>query len=211
MTNAGAGIADADTRPQPPADRAVRRIPGLRKNSLAISVMLLTRYGLGIGVSLYARVPGSDQGRGLAVALGRALSNPPAVLAIHAALGLLLLVAAVSVLSRAVLARNRPTIVTSAAGLAAIAGAAFSGAAFADHAQAGASMAMAVLTGVALLCYLLNLFTLGTSPGTLRAHRKLSVPPRATPASRSRRSTAGRADTATQTREETDERPSGHR
>jgi O-antigen/teichoic acid export membrane protein len=170
MANAGAGIANAGTRPSP-ADKSVRRMSGLRKNSLAISVMLLAQYGLGMGVNLYARVPRADQGRGLAVAVGRALSNPPAVLAIHAALGLLLLIAAVNVLSRAILARHRRAVAISAAGLLSIFGAAFSGASFADHGHPGESMAMAVLTAVALLCYLLNLFTLGTSPSTSRDHR----------------------------------------
>ncbi len=170
MTKAETGIAAAGRRPSP-ADEAIRRISGLRKNSLAISVMLLAQYGLGMGVNLYARVPRADQGRGLTVAVGRALSNPPAVLAIHAALGLLLLVAAVSVLSRAILARHRWAVAASAAGLLSIIGAAFSGASFADRGHPGASMAMAVLTGVALLCYLLNLFALGTSLSAPRDHR----------------------------------------
>jgi hypothetical protein len=167
MTNADADIADAGTRPSP-ADKSVRRISGLRKNSLAISVMLLAQYGLGMGVNLYAQVPRADQDRGLAVAVGRALTNPPAVLATHAALGLLLLVAAVSVLSRAILCRLRWAVAASAAGLLSIVGAALSGASFADRGHPGASMAMAVLTAVALLCYLLNLFALGPSPSTPR-------------------------------------------
>jgi len=163
MTNTEAGVADGGTRPRSPTDRAARRVRGLRRNSLGISVMLLAQYAIGIGVNLYAPVPDTDQGRGLAVAVGRALSNPPAVLTIHAALGLLLLIAAINVLSRAIRARQRPAIVTSATGLAAIAGAALSGAAFVNNGRPGASMAMAALTAVALLCYLLNLFTLGAS------------------------------------------------
>ena len=163
MTNTEAGVADAGTRPRSPTDRAARRVRGLRRNSLGISVMLLAQYAIGIGVNLYAPVPKTDRGRGLAVAAGRALSNSPAVLAIHAALGLLLLVAAVNVLSRAIRSRQRLAIMTSATALAAIVGAALSGATFVDHGQTGASMAMAVLTAVALLCYLLNLFTLGAS------------------------------------------------
>jgi hypothetical protein len=76
---------------------------------------------------------------------------------VHATLGLLMLVAGVSVLVRAIVARHRPAIASSAAGLAAIAAAAFSGATFVSSGQDGASMAMAILTGVALLCYLANL------------------------------------------------------
>jgi len=163
MTNTDADVTNAGSRLRSPTDPAARRVRGLRRNSLGISVMLLAQYGLGMGVNLYTPVPKTDQGRGLAVAVGRALSHPPAVLAIHAALGLLLLVAAVNVLSRAIRARQWPSIMTSAAGLAAIIGAALSGATFVDHGRPGASMAMAVLTAVALLCYLLNLFTLGAS------------------------------------------------
>lgn len=163
MTNTEAGVADAGNWPRSPTDRSARRVRGLRRNSLGISVMLLAQYALGMGVNLYAPVPDTDQGRGLAVAVGRALSHPPAVLAIHATLGLLLLVAAVNVLSRAIRARQRRAIMTSATGLAAIAGAALSGASFTGHGRPGASMAMAALTAVALLCYLLNLFTLGAS------------------------------------------------
>src|SRR5215472_5638371 len=126
MPNADTGIADAGARPRSPTDRAARRIRGLRRNSLGISVMLLAQYGLGMGINLYTPVPKSDQGRGLAVAVGRALSNPPAVLAIHAALGLLLLVAA--------------------------------------------------LTAVALLCYLLNLFTLGASLNARQERERSTTP-----------------------------------
>ena len=70
-------------------------------------------------------------------------------------------VAGISVLARAIRARHRKAIATSAGGLAAIIAAAFSGAAFVSSGQAGASMAMAVLTGVALLYYLANLLLVG--------------------------------------------------
>ena len=119
--------------------------------------MLLVEHGLGMGVNLYARVPAADHGAGLAASLGRVLTSQPAILAIHAAVGLLMLVAGVSVLTRAVLTRHSLAIAASAAGLAAIVAAAVSGDAFVSNGQAGASMAMAILTGVALLCYLADL------------------------------------------------------
>ena len=158
--------------PAGPHERArqARRRSGLRTNSAAICVMLLVQYGLGMGVNLYAQVPAADQGSGLAVAVGRALTSQPAVLATHTALGLLMLAAGISVLVRAIRARHRRAIAASATGLAAIIAAAFSGAAFVSNGQAGASMAMAVLTGVALLCYLANLVMVSpaavTSPAT---------------------------------------------
>jgi hypothetical protein len=143
-------------------DRAARhsltacqaRRSGLRKNSIAIFMMLLVEYGLGMGVNLYARVPAADHGARVVTALGRALTSQPVLLAIHATLGLLILVAGVSVLTRAVLARDLRAIAALAAGLGAIIAAAISGATFVSNQQAGASMAMAILTGVALLSYL---------------------------------------------------------
>jgi hypothetical protein len=56
------------------------------------------------------------------------------------------------------------------AGLAAIAAAAFSGVTFVSNRQDGASMAMAILSGVALLCYLANLLVVSppATPGSER-------------------------------------------
>lgn len=171
------------TKPAAPDEQAsvrARRRSGLRKNSAAICVMLLVQYGLGMGVNLYAQVPAADQGGGLAAAVGRAVTSQPAVLAVHTVLGLLMLVAGISVLARALLARHRPAIAASAAGLAAIVAAAFSGAAFVSNGQAGASMAMAVLTGVALLCYLANLLMVSlaamSSPATAISPATVSSP-----------------------------------
>ena len=143
------------------AARQARRRSGLRKNSAGICVMLLVQYGLGMGVNLYAEVPAADHGTGLAAAVGRALTSQPAVLATHTAVGVLMLVAGTNVLVRAIRARHRGAIAASAAGLAAVIAAAFAGAAFVSSDQAGASMAMAVLTGMALLCYLANLLMVG--------------------------------------------------
>lgn len=171
MPSIKAATIDRSGLHSPPA-RQARRLSGLRKNSAAISVMLLAQYGLGMGVNLYARVPAADHGAGLPAALGRALTSQPAVLAVHTALGLLMLVAAVSVLTRAILARHRRAITASAAGLAAMAAAAVSGATFVSNGQAGASMAMAVLTGVALLCYLANLLLAGPPAAIIAGERR---------------------------------------
>ena len=149
-----------------------RRRAGLRGTSLGICVMLIAQLILGVAVNLYVRVPAADQGHGLGTALGRALTSPPVTLAAHAALGTLLLIAAVNVLVRALRARHKLAIAASATGLAAIVGAAVSGASFVSDSRAGASMAMAVLTGVALLCYLGNLFAVPPGPGRSRPGRQ---------------------------------------
>jgi hypothetical protein len=135
----------------------------LRRTSFGVSLMLLVQYGLGIGVNLYLRVPAADQHRGVATALWRASSRSPVTLAIHAVYGLLLVLASLNVLVRAVVSRAGIAVALSLAGLLTVLGAGVSGVVFVDRGREGASMAMAILTGVALLCYVLNLFLLSSA------------------------------------------------
>lgn len=152
-------VTAAKEFPRPQADQRTRRLRALRLNSAGISVMLLVQYGLGIGVNLYAEVPDADHGVGILVAAGRALTSQPVALALHTALGLLMLAAGLTVLVRAISARHRPAISASALGFAAIIGAAVSGATSVSSEHDSSSLAMGLLTGVALLCYLANLLT----------------------------------------------------
>jgi len=95
-------------------------------------------------------VPSADKGGGL----GKAISNGPAALSVHAVLALLLILAAIGLLVQAVLARYWTVLAAAAIALIAIIGAAFSGADFTNKGgQDSASMTMAVLAGVAMLCY----------------------------------------------------------
>src|SRR5580693_2632348 len=150
---------------RPPAGTRFSPDEVIRRASLGTAVALLIQYGLGMRVNLYATIPARDQGGGEFAAIGRALSNGPAGLAVHTALGLLLLAGSVVPLIRAVAARRPAFIVTSVLSLLAILGAAASGAAFVNAGANGASLGMALLTAVALLCQLVNLFLLaGTRP-----------------------------------------------
>jgi hypothetical protein len=145
-----------------PNDRAPAAGPVLLgRISLGMVAGLLIQYGLGMIVSLYVSVPARDHGGGVLTAVGRALANGPAALTVHAALGLLLILGAVNLVVRAAVLRLRPVAWLSAAALLAIVGAAASGAAFVGSGADGDSLAMALLTGVALLCYAVNLFALG--------------------------------------------------
>lgn len=140
------------------ASAATRADRGLRPNSFAAVVMLLLEYGLGIWVNLYAKIPASDQGKGIFAAFGAAVADGPVGLALHALLGTLLLVTAVILVIRAVLARRAATIVIGVVALLAIITAWLSGARFTGAGADGASFAMAMATGVALLCYVAVLF-----------------------------------------------------
>ena len=155
------------TRTRQPSDRTSATRPVLlRRISLGMLAGLLIQYGLGMIVNLYVSVPARDHGSGVLTAVGRALANGPAALTVHAALGLLLILGAVNLVIRAVVLRLRLVAWLSAAALLAIVGAAASGAAFVGSGADGDSLAMALLTGVALLCYAVNLFALGPArPG----------------------------------------------
>lgn len=155
---------------KPVARNPVARRPGAglraggaeaaRRSSFGVAVGLLIQYAVGLWVSVYVTVPARDQGGGILAAVGRALANGPAALALHAALGLLLLVGSIVLVVRAVVAGDRFFMVTTAVSLLAVLGAAGSGAAFVNNGQDGASLAMGLLTAVALLCQLISLFRL---------------------------------------------------
>jgi hypothetical protein len=152
------------------ARRPVARRPGAglraggaeaaRRSSFGVAVGLLIQYAVGLWVSVYVTVPARDRGGGILAAVGRALANGPAGLGLHAALGLLLLLGSIVLVVRAVLAGDRFFMVTTVVSLLAVLGAAGSGAAFVNNGQDGASLAMGLLTAVALLCQLINLFRL---------------------------------------------------
>jgi hypothetical protein len=98
--------------PRTPGDKTARRLTGLRRNSVAISVIPLCQYGLGTAINLYIHGPAT--GRGGGAAAGTAMPHLPPYTACS---GVFLLVAGVSVLTRAVIIRHRQVIVTPAADL----------------------------------------------------------------------------------------------
>ena len=134
-------------------ERAGHWRDNLARGYLAAAIMLVIQYALGIGVNLYITVP---TGKGV----GQAFSNG-ALLILHTVVGLLLILAALSMVVRAVIARHRPSIAASVVGLLAILAAAGAGASFTSDGTNGASLGMALATGVALLCYIIGLFVVG--------------------------------------------------
>src|SRR5690349_21217669 len=86
------------------------RLARLRRASLGALVMLIIEFALGIGVGLYVMLPGGDQGAGVFAAIGRALADGPAAVAVHAAVGLLLIAAAIGLVVQAVICRVGPVV-----------------------------------------------------------------------------------------------------
>ncbi len=147
---AGSTSGPATARPSP------RQIRQLRRAGIAALALLLIQSGIGTGVNLAVTVPGADRDHGL----GTAISNGPAALSFHVVIGLLLILAAIGLLVQAAVARYRPVIITSVIALLAITGAAFAGSSFVSSGREAASTAMAILAGIALVCYAVGLFLL---------------------------------------------------
>lgn len=141
---------------EPAAGRdAAKATARLRSASMGLLTMLVIQFALGVGVNLYI-TPAKG-------GVSEAFSNGP-LLALHSVLGLLLIIAAVDLMIRAILTRHRAVVVASAIGLIAILGAAFNGIGFLKNGRTGPSLGMALAACVAMLCYGLCLRVLGT-PG----------------------------------------------
>ena len=138
----------------PSAPKRQSRQVRLRQVSLAILIVLIVQFALGIGVNLYVTLPAAGH-PGHASWFGNG-----ALLALHAALGIFLILAAIAVLVRAIMARNATLIATSAAGLVAILLAAFFGASFTAKLTDGYSLGMAIAFAAALACYAIGLYAL---------------------------------------------------
>jgi hypothetical protein len=148
-----AGTTNLDTAAGVPAVQA-RRLAGLRQASLGALVMLIVQFGLGIGVNLYISLPAKGSA-------GDAFSNGP-LLALHVVVGLLLIVTAIGLLVRAIIARHGPVIAAAAVGLLAIATAATQGFSFVSDGTNAASLTMGLATAAAMLCYVIALYLVRT-------------------------------------------------
>ena len=98
----------------------VKKLRGIRANSLVASVMLLIELVLGINVNLYAKLPTSDQGKGVVSAFGRAVTGGPIVLTLHALLGTVLLLSAITLVARTWSIHRTSLLVLAIVGLVAI-------------------------------------------------------------------------------------------
>jgi hypothetical protein len=129
------------------ARRMVRA--GLHRACLIILTGLVIQLSLGMILNLYIIVPVAAA----RTSYLREIETAPAVLTVHALVALLLLATAGILLLRAIALRDMAVIVPVAAGLTALVGAFAAGEVFVRNDESSASLAMAILTGVALLCY----------------------------------------------------------
>jgi hypothetical protein len=133
------------------------RLARTRISSLGLVTMLILEFILGIIYNLYGTAPTSTKSIGL-------FSSP--VIALHVILGILLFIAAVAQLVRAIGTRHRLTISMSVIGLVGILGAGFAGSGFASSGAAGASLGMSLAFAVSLAAYIVLVFTLPPGPAS---------------------------------------------
>jgi hypothetical protein len=169
-----------DARHTRPKGRGGLRRARLRHISVTMLVMLVIQYGLGIILNLYVEVPASDAHAGILTEIATA----PAVLTVHAVLGAALIGTGILLVARAVGVQDRLLAVLATAGLTALGGAFAAGEIFVRNGQDVASMAMAILTGLALLCYIGTL-TLATAARRDDGLPRPAPVPVAVPAARS--------------------------
>jgi hypothetical protein len=144
-------MSDVGTATAATGQDQARRLARMRVSSLGAVSMLLLEFVLGIIYNLYGTAPTAKKSIGL-------FSDP--ALALHVILAILLLIAGIGQLVRAIGLRHRLAIWMSAVGLAGIVAAGGAGIGFTGNGAAGASLGMALAFAVSLACYMVLVFAL---------------------------------------------------
>jgi hypothetical protein len=161
-------MSHTDTAARRAARPQVDKLARLRGSSIGAVMMLVLQFILGMIYNLYGTAPTSKKSIGL-------FSSP--TIALHVILGILLFLAALALLIRAIGARHAVTIWLSAIGLVSIIGAGFAGLGFAGSGAASASLGMSLAFALALVCYVAILVVLAPAGGRARSadHRRSST------------------------------------
>lgn len=143
---------------------------GLRRMVLGALVLVLAQAGIGMNVNLYVTIPARHPGShpsnyvsGSFHGVAWAVAHGALALAIHASLGLLLVVMVIIVAVRALTFPSRAVRVWSVLAGLLVVGAGFNGASFLDFGNAISSLIMALLALGAVACYSVALFFLASS------------------------------------------------
>jgi hypothetical protein len=138
----------------------------LRLATIAVLVLLLAQFLIGMAVNLFVQIPKNHPGArppeyfsGAVQSVAWAVGAGPFWLLVHASLGLLLVVAAAALLVMAIAARRRGPIIAAVIGLFAVVAAGFNGASFLNYDEDFSSMLMSAAFAVAMGAYALGPFT----------------------------------------------------
>jgi hypothetical protein len=127
----------------------LRGAAALRPLCLIALIGLVIEFTLGTILNLYVMIPAADA----RASYIQEVESAPGFLTAHALVGLLLLGTAGLLLTGAIALRHGTFIALVTTGLAALLGAFTAGEVFVKTRSAAASLWMAILTGVALICY----------------------------------------------------------
>jgi hypothetical protein len=148
----------------------------LRWMLLVAVLLVVVQASIGIVVNLYVAVPSHHPGAkpanyfaGSFHSVVWAVAHGAAALAVHAALGLALVVFVVGAAVHAIRAGRRAVAAWSVLGGLLVIGAGFNGASFLDFNHDISSLIMALLAFAAIASYTVALFLLGQSPGPIRS------------------------------------------
>ncbi|MEO6942984.1 MAG: hypothetical protein ABI124_08175 [Terrimesophilobacter sp.] len=140
-----------------------RRTVRLRWSQLAMSLLLMVQYLLGMVINLFVTVPTAHPGAqpaeyftGSAQSVAWAITDGGLWLRLHASLGLLLVLAAIWTIVASVRARRARTLMIL--GGIFVLGAGFNGASFLNYDEGFSSMLMGGLMALAMACYVVGLF-----------------------------------------------------
>ena len=137
----------------------------LRLGFLNMLVMLIAQLLLGMAVNLFVKIPTDHPGAnppeyfsGVAQSVTWAILHGGILLAVHAGFGLVLVVAAVSVLVQGVLTRRRGSVLSTVFGFIGVLGAGFNGGSFLNYHEDFSSMIMATGFAIAVVSYSVGLY-----------------------------------------------------
>jgi hypothetical protein len=137
----------------------------LRITFLFALVMLIAQFLLGMAVNLFVKIPTDHPGSsppeyfsGVAQSVTWAILHGNIFLAIHAAFGLVLVIAAVGTLVQAIGNRRRGIVVSAVLGFIGVLGAGFNGGSYLNYHQDFSSMIMATGFAIAVIAYSAGLY-----------------------------------------------------
>lgn len=152
-----------------------------RRLARATGLVLLVQFSLGMVVNLYETVPRSHPGAraheyfsGVARGISWSIRHANWSLALHAGLGLLLVLIAVAPLISAIATRTRRHIASASLGIALIIGAGFNGASFLNYGHALSSLLMAMCFILAFTIYLVGFDPVGPSTALVGGREQLN-------------------------------------
>lgn len=162
--------------------------------ALGALVLVLVQAGIGVAVNLYVTIPARHPGAHAANYLGGsfhsviwAIGHGAVALAVHASLGLALIVMTVSVAIRALTVHRRSVGVWAILAALFVIGAGFNGASFLDFNNDVSSLIMALLAFGAVSCYGVVLYLLASFTSEADAPGVIHLPPTANERSRAQR------------------------